>query len=648
MKTRILSAAMMMAMVSVASCTEEIADPQHQTGPSLQEEAVTVHAVMDEGMTKVTLGDDSGETTEVYWDADDKIGITIDEATYTFDRTDDAVESKTATFEYGAGEPELPTLPAGEYTFTYPASGKAALASQTGTKEDLKAYHYMEATFTVTDGQNWNILPGLSFETKVAIVKLTLTNEAFKGKEVTEVTLKSAEATYTATGTFTGLDADGSIVVYLAVEPAALTDCIITAVCQTKAYEAALSDNTLVAGKLYKVRKTMGKPYTNLSPAVEGSYKTSNCYIVSEAGDYRFKAVKGNGTVAVGAESTVDPVGTPTTAVVLWETFGTDTAPQKGDLVKADVEYRDGYVYFSTADTYQEGNALIAVKDASGKILWSWHIWLTDLPTGQEYDNSAGTMMDRNLGATSATPGDAGALGLLYQWGRKDPFLGSSSISGSTEAASTIEWPSSVGSTSSTGTIGYAVSHPTTFITRNTDNNDWYYPVSEDTYDTRWTTSESEKSIYDPCPAGWRVPDGGEEGIWSKAKGFSSDYSGTYDGTDKGMNFSGEFGTDLTIWYPAAGCRDYDGSLSGVGKYGFCWSATPRGSSAFTLYFYNSGLVSPSYNYYRAEGYPVRCIQAAYGYSAPVKKRASPGTDDPASERLHHEIIVYRMVPAVH
>ena len=79
------------------------------------------------------------------------------------------------------------------------------------------------------------------------------------------------------------------------------------------------------------------------------------------------------------------------------------------------------------------------------------------------------------------------------------------------------------------------------------------------------------------------------------------------------MNFSGEFGTDLTIWYPAAGYRgNYDGSLSGVGNYGFCWSATPRGSSAFTLYFYNSGLVSPSYNYYRAEGYSVRCLQAAY------------------------------------
>ena len=611
---------MMMAMVSVVSCTEEIADPQQQTGPSLQKEAVTVHAVMDEGMTKVTLGDDSGVSTPVYWDADDKIGITIGGMTYTFDRTDDAVGSKTADFEYKAGGPALPPLTAGEYTFTYPADGKAALASQTGTKEGLKAYHYMEATFTAEEGQDWNSLPGLSFETKVAIVKLTLTNEAFKNKEVSAVTLKSAEATYTATGTFSGSDADGSIVVYLAVEPAALTGCVIGATCGDKYYEASLSNNTLSAGRLYRVGKTMSKAHIDLSPVVAGVYRTANSYIVSKAGDYKFRAVKGNGTEVVGAASDKDPVGTPTTAVVLWETFGTATAPQKGDLVKADVEYRDGYVYFSTADTYQEGNAVIAVIDDKDTddteddvILWSWHIWLTDQPAGQEYNHSAGTMMDRNLGATSADPGDVGALGLLYQWGRKDPFLGSSSISDETEAASTVTWPESIGSTSETGTIGYAVSHPTTFITCNTANKDWYYTGTDNTDDTRWTTSGSEKSIYDPCPAGWRVPDGGESGVWSKAKGSSLDYNRYYDSTDQGMNFSGDFGTDQTIWYPAAGCRYFnDGSLLDVGSSGDYWSATPLGSSAFTLYFYKSGSVSSLHYYYRADGYSVRCLQAAY------------------------------------
>ncbi|MBE6238408.1 MAG: hypothetical protein E7116_09750 [Bacteroidales bacterium] len=618
MKTRILSAAMMMAIVSVVSCTEEIASPQQPAGPSLQEEAVTVHAVMDEGMTKVTLGDDRGETTPVYWDENDQIGIKINETTYTFDRTDDAVGSKTADFEYKAGEPALPELTAGKYTFTYPASGKASLASQTGTKDGLKAYHYMEATFTVTDGQNWNNLPGLSFETKVAIVKLTLMNEAFKGKEVTEVTLRSAGATYTATSVFAGTDADGSIVVYLAVEPASLTDCIITAICETKTYEAGLSDNTLVAGKLYRVSKTM-ETYIDLSPAVEGQdgkYRTANSYIVSEDGYYKFKAVKGNGTEAVGSASDKDPEGTPTTAVVLWETFGTDTAPQKGDLVKADVEYRDGYVYFSTADTYQEGNAVIAVKDGKGTadteddvILWSWHIWLTDKPAEHVYNNSAGTMMDRNLGATSAAKGDVGALGLLYQWGRKDPFLGSSSTSSNTEALSTLTWPSPVMRPTLAHDATYHVANPTTFITSNsTYNFDWYISTGTNYYNDRWPDSGSPKSMYDPCPAGWRVPDGGENGIWAKAHGSSETYTHTYDSNKKGHDFSGDFGESSPIWYPVVKRRSYEtGNLSSDST-GCYWSCSPTGNTVYYLYTSSSN-VNPASYAFRAFGQPVRCCK---------------------------------------
>jgi len=37
--------------------------------------------------------------------------------------------------------------------------------------------------------------------------------------------------------------------------------------------------------------------------------------------------------------------------------------------------------------------------------------------------------MDRNLGAATVTTNTVSTLGLLYQWGRKDPFPGSSSTS---------------------------------------------------------------------------------------------------------------------------------------------------------------------------------------------------------------------------
>ena len=344
----------------------------------------------------------------------------------------------------------------------------------------------------------------------------------------------------------------------------------------------------------------------------------ANCYIVTKAGEYAFKTVKGNSS---------ESVGNVASAEVLWETFGTDVTPAVGDLVK-DVSYKDGKIVFKTTD--KKGNAVIAAKDAAGNILWSWHIWLTDQPVEHVYKNNAGTVMDRNLGATSATPGDVGALGLLYQWGRKDPFLGSSSISSNTTAKSTITWPSAVSSDLSKGTIAYAIANPTTFIANyDTNNNDWYYTGSESTENTRWTTSESNKSIYDPCPSGWRVPDGGNDGVWAKAIGSPDSFNCTYESTYKGFNFSGKFGSASTIWYPASGYRtNLGGSLKRVGEAGNYWSASPNDSRAHHLYFFNTGNVYPSTYYYsRATGQSVRCVKGSedevtYQYITLTTKKA--------------------------
>ena len=332
---------------------------------------------------------------------------------------------------------------------------------------------------------------------------------------------------------------------------------------------------------------------------------TANCYIVSDAGVYRFPAVKGNGS---------ESVGTVASAEVLWESFGTDVAPGAGDLISG-VKIDGNKIEFTASDL--KGNAVIAAEDASGKILWSWHIWMTDKPVDQEYLNGAGTMMDRNLGATSATPGDVGALGLIYQWGRKDPFLGSSAISSNIRAESTLSWPSPVESTSSTGTMDYAVSNPAAFITSGSSNNnyDWYYTGDGSTDDTRW---QSSKTIYDPCPPGYRVPDGGSDGVWSKAFGspFSFDRD-VYDNTDKGFNFgsSGECAHKLstgasTCWYPAAGYLNSSFcSLANVGSDGLYWSCSPDGYNACRLGIYRNGSVYPSNSSVRALGASVRCIK---------------------------------------
>mgnify|MGYP001094885360 FL=1 len=273
---------------------------------------------------------------------------------------------------------------------------------------------------------------------------------------------------------------------------------------------------------------------------------TANCYIVTGAGKYKFRAVKGNGSESVGDVASCD---------VLWETFGTKETPASNDLI-TEVLASDGYIMFGTNVTYRKGNASIAAKDASGKILWSWHIWFTDYPKEQVYYKGAGTMMDRNLGAVSATPGDIGANGLYYQWGRKDPFVGVGAFVGDSYKE--------IKSSPDCGTIEFAVAHPTTFIERSKIGaKDWYYTVDGTVDNTRW---QSHKTIYDPCPAGWRVPDGG----WSRP----SYVKAKFDSENKGVNCSGIFSSEKTVWYPASGMLI--GYVGDIGEAGYYWSVTPH------------------------------------------------------------------------
>ena len=334
----------------------------------------------------------------------------------------------------------------------------------------------------------------------------------------------------------------------------------------------------------------LNPPKRNPNPSTGvPSSTTANCYIVSSSGTYDFPTVRGGSTESVGDAASVE---------IIWESFGTDVTPAVGDLIES-VSYSSGKITYTVASPFKEGNAVIAAKDASGAILWSWHIWLTDYPQKQVYANNAGTMMDRNLGATSSAPGDVAALGLLYQWGRKDPFLGSSSISEDYTAKSTAYWPSPVESSASKGTIAYAVANPMTFITGSSSSDyDWHFASRDNEL---W---KSSKSVYDPCPVGWRVPDGGSSGIWSRS-GFEDR---GYDDIDKGMQFGAPYCTPVA-WYPASGWRRIGGWLGKVGDIGVYWSVSPDGYDAYNLCFNSDGDVSPSDYRDRAVGQSVRCLQ---------------------------------------
>ena len=339
--------------------------------------------------------------------------------------------------------------------------------------------------------------------------------------------------------------------------------------------------------------------YTDLS--AEG---TANCYLVKEAGNYKFKAVLGNSDATVGNVKKTE---------VLWETFGTDVTPNVGDLVTG-VGYKNGYVYFSTPEVFGNGNASIAVRNSKDVILWSWHIWCSEEGwNDQVYPNNAGTMMDRNLGATSATPGDIGAFGLLYQWGRKDPFMGTCAKSGTTLAASTGTWTT----IKSCQTVDYAEENPMTFVALNSgSSSDW---CKEYDYTMRWM--ENFKTMYDPCPAGYRVPNGGENGFWATALGAieSVGYGNSNLGNSKWINWDSTNNgllwilcdEESTAWYPAVNyLYEYSGTLYHLNNSNsFLWTSTYIASHQARTPMFNSGYVQPLQCNYKARGISVRCVR---------------------------------------
>ena len=311
--------------------------------------------------------------------------------------------------------------------------------------------------------------------------------------------------------------------------------------------------NSLANGSLYDLGELDDRIEFDETPAVTlGTGETANCYIISSPGSYRLPVVQGNSNAALGEEVAYGEL--------IWETVNTSDAVTKNSLV-SDVAYCNGYLYFHIPDPVKAGNALVAAVSASGDVLWSWHLWI--LPEGyadQTYAEgdpnpySNAVMMDRNLGALSATPGVVSANGLLYQWGRKDPFPGTGVLSGSTAAKVAGTAVTTVAQTTDNGTVEYATAHPTQFIYKS--SNDWL--VTSDA--SLW--SAGAKTVFDPCPAGYHIP------FANAISGFTVDNT-EWDGTRKGRSITVN---GQTVWFPAPGTRaSGSGSLQNGGTTGYIW-----------------------------------------------------------------------------
>jgi len=337
---------------------------------------------------------------------------------------------------------------------------------------------------------------------------------------------------------------------------------------------------------------------------------SANCYIVPSTGVYRFKATKGNSSTTIEGAS----------AEILWRSFNTSVKPNSNDIIVGPL-LKDGYVYFATSKDFKQGNAVVAVKSQNGTVLWSWHIWVTDAnleALKQTYANNAGVMMDRNLGALSAESGNPLSFGLLYEWGRKDPFTGCASYESTTPIATDADWPSATNTRTiiqqNLTALDYSISHPMQYIYNSELPYDWQALAQDECDFYLW---KSTKTIYDPCPPGWRVPDGGENGLWKKA-GIPE--GSLYNSAKKGIWIQSPYCTP-DAWYPSiGGGRQWNGGgINHVGEWGNYWSCTYMYESWMDTYpvswnyyysfdFYSSATRASSHSY-SGQGQAVRCCK---------------------------------------
>ena len=281
-------------------------------------------------------------------------------------------------------------------------------------------------------------------------------------------------------------------------------------------------------------------------------------------------------------------------AEVIWQDINSraiNFCNASGDLVSGDTyEGKGNQPLYIKAVGGKKGNVVVGVKKkgaGNDAYLWSWHLWITEEP------QLVGGFMDRNLGATSATPSDRyKTYGLYYQFGRKDPFtenINRYDINGTSIGKTTV--------TSGKVTFAKAMQTPAVFYTYGSSSgSDWASPNNYTSKKWNDITDGDGKSLFDPSPKGWRLPSKEEYSNFSES-------TFTWDSSNKGRTYDGN-------WFPAAGYRySSNGGMSLVGSYGCSWSSSPCDGSTGCYLGFNSGGVSPSYYGNRANGFSVRCVQ---------------------------------------
>ena len=382
---------------------------------------------------------------------------------------------------------------------------------------------------------------------------------------------------------------------------------------------------------------------------------TANCYVISAPGTYRIPLVYGN---AIERSTTNSSAYTSSkTKVMGTEEFVLQkfldhndheiTSPyinlqNAGDpATKAKVVWEDCQDIVTTpavtgsgADSYltftidknklQNGNAVVAVTNATGTVMWSWHLWFTPKSSLKKIPFTSGgstyNFMTDNLGwkytkwtgglkrevvvkieqqaetgekktATITLKQAAGnnvreGYGSLYQWGRKDPLPGTDNFYPNTapnigykfndgyaivgDQVADYTNPANI-QRMEKRTIGLSIREPGIMLPKvgggklswtNRQYINLWSADNDKMYESETPIKNGVKTIYDPSPVGFKVPDA--YAFKDLSKGVAVWENG----------YTLKVDNDKDIYFQAGGYRDgNDGKIKGVGDYAMYWAS---------------------------------------------------------------------------
>ena len=221
--------------------------------------------------------------------------------------------------------------------------------------------------------------------------------------------------------------------------------------------------------------------------------KYANCYILSDIDAAYY-------SVDVRMVSGIKPAEDITSAAVLWES-------SLGLITRCSYDSEDNKLYVEKAEN-AKGNAVVKLMDKDGNIRWSYHFWMTNTGAAVPEVTIGGFIfMDRNIGAlTSQAPvaTESDAVGMHYQWGRKDPFPPAADLSANNANRMKVYPDEAVKmEVAQNGvSLNTSIANPGTYYwgSGSSGNENWCSEIKED----YWSTNA--KTDYDPCPYGYVVP----------------------------------------------------------------------------------------------------------------------------------------------